>query len=150
MRAGFFFPVTPNQKHVIRNSIVTVVLSLKCHKEGADFLANKYSYKMSSTNATSARPVRHRNTTSLSVPSDRVKLWEGVGGAQSHIMCHRGQRRPFALHTTLTSRRTINILGASWLSEENSGQASCKSPENGSGVIDMTVGDRREIAALSK
>ena len=40
------------------------------------------------------------------------------------------------------------MLDASWLSEGNTGQASCKSLENGTRVIDMTPGDRQEIAAL--
>lgn len=42
------------------------------------------------------------------------------------------------------------MLDASGLSEGNTGQASCKSLENGTRVIDMTPGDRQEIAALAE
>jgi len=42
------------------------------------------------------------------------------------------------------------MLDAFWLSEGNTGQASCKSLENGTRVIDMTPGDRQEIAALTE
>jgi hypothetical protein len=42
------------------------------------------------------------------------------------------------------------MLETSLPSEENSGQPSCISLENGTRVIDMTPGDKQEIAALSK
>jgi hypothetical protein len=42
------------------------------------------------------------------------------------------------------------MLETSSLSEENGGRPSYKSLENGTSVIDMTPGDKQEIAALSK
>lgn len=103
-----------------------------------------------------ACPVGPEMRQPLSVPSVGLKLqWQAV---RSHIMCHRGQkkRRPFAStkHRKETYSfqyyDTINMLDASWLSEGNTGQAFCKSLENGTRVIDMTPGDRQEIAALTE
>jgi hypothetical protein len=88
-----------------RTSVTTLILRLKCHREKR-LLANKYSYKMSSTNATFARPLRHGGTASVSTPSAPVKSWRR-GSTEPHN-ASPGTAASLRPHTTLTRRRTAS------------------------------------------